>query len=90
MKALYGLCTEQVNLNYPDLLWPDEIFRIIDGLDNQRYEYNEQNWINSFTAKFSQKMLFLTVKSVFLLLWHWMVLSFAEKTIFYQRERLQL
>ena len=29
----------QSNLDYPDSLGPDEIVRIIEGLDNQKYEY---------------------------------------------------
>ena len=29
----------QSNLDYPDSLGPDEIVRIIEGLDNRKYEY---------------------------------------------------
>ena len=29
----------QLNLDYPDLLGPDEIVRIIEGPDNRKYEY---------------------------------------------------
>ena len=45
---------------------------------------NKSDLINLFTAKFSQKMLFLSVKSIFLLQWHWIVLMlfFAKKIDF--------
>ena len=32
-------CTVESNLDYLDSLGPDEIVRIIEGLDNQKYEY---------------------------------------------------
>ena len=39
-KAFTGLANmTQSNLDYPDSLGLDEIVRIIEGLDNQKYEY---------------------------------------------------